>query len=72
MRSARSSPSAFHDLPQSEWLISDPDARRQILPGYFQLLIEHAMASGTVHTTAGHAAVALWIPVGRGGRQPAR
>jgi GNAT superfamily N-acetyltransferase len=63
---------AFHDLPQSEWLISDPDARRQILPGYFRLLIEHAMANSTVHTTADHAAAALWIPVGReGSSQPA-
>ena len=30
--------SAFHDMPQSQWLISDADARRQILPGYFRLL----------------------------------
>jgi GNAT superfamily N-acetyltransferase len=53
---------AFHDLPQSAWLIPDPGARRQIFPGYFGLLIEEAMASGTVHTTDGRDGVALWLP----------
>lgn len=51
---------AFHDLPQSRWLIPDPDARRQIFPGYFQLLIELRIASGTLHTTADRAGAALW------------
>ena len=44
---------AFHDLPPSQWLIPDPAARREILPGYFRIYVEHAMASGIVHTTAG-------------------
>lgn len=62
---------AFHDLPQSAWLIPDPDARCQIFPGYFGLLIEEAMASGTVHTTDGRDGVALWIPVSaQGASQP--
>jgi GNAT superfamily N-acetyltransferase len=62
---------AFHDLPQSAWLIPDPGARRQILPGYFRLLIEEAMASGTVHTTDGRDGVALWLPPSaQGASQP--
>jgi GNAT superfamily N-acetyltransferase len=55
---------AFHDLPASRWLIPDDDARRLIFPGYFRIYVEHAMASGTVHTTADRAAAALWLPVG--------
>jgi len=55
---------AFGDLPQSRWLIPDDDARRVILPGYFRICVEHAMASGIVHTTADRAAAALWLPAG--------
>lgn len=58
---------AFHDLPPARWLIGDPAARRQVFPGYFALLVEHAMAAGLVHTTPGRTAVALWLPVGAGG-----
>ncbi len=56
---------AFHDLAPSRWLITDPAARRAIFPGYFRLHLEHAMASGIVHTTPGRTAAALWIPAGR-------
>lgn len=55
---------AFHDLAPSRWLITDPAARRAIFPGYFRLHLEHAMASGIVHTTPGRTAAALWIPAG--------
>jgi GNAT superfamily N-acetyltransferase len=55
---------AFHDLPQSCWLIPDQDARRAIMPGYFRIYVEHALAQGVVHTTPGRAGVALWLPVG--------
>jgi len=54
---------AFHELPPSRWLIPGPTARRQIFPGYFRLHVEHALADGTVHTTADRAAAALWMPV---------
>lgn len=57
---------AFYDLAPSRWLIPDPDARRDIFPGYFGLYTEHAMASGVVHTTPDRAAVALWIRAGSG------
>ncbi len=63
---------AFHDLPQSQWLIPDPDARRDILPCYFKILVEHALASGTVHTTADRSAAALWIPISPEGASPPR
>jgi GNAT superfamily N-acetyltransferase len=58
---------AFHDLPPAWWLIPGPRRRREVFPGYFALLVEHALATGTVHTTPGRAAVALWLPVGAEG-----
>jgi GNAT superfamily N-acetyltransferase len=61
---------AFGDLPQSQWLIPDPDARRDILPGYFRILVEHALATGTVHTTADRSAAALWLPISAEGASP--
>jgi GNAT superfamily N-acetyltransferase len=54
---------AFHPLAVSEWLIGDPQARREIFPGYFRIFAEHALRTGTVHTTPGRTAVALWFPV---------
>jgi GNAT superfamily N-acetyltransferase len=53
---------AFHDLVVSRWLIPDPAARRAIFPGYFQILVEHAMAAGLVRTTPQRTAAALWLP----------
>ncbi len=55
---------AFLDLPPSRWLVPDRAERRRIWPGYFRIYVEHAMASGTVHTTQGRDAAALWIPAG--------
>jgi GNAT superfamily N-acetyltransferase len=55
---------AFFPLAPCQWLIPDPAARREILPGYFRMYVEHAMADGLVHTTPGRDAAALWIPVG--------
>lgn len=54
---------AFFDLPPSRWLVPDPDARRAIFPGYFQIAIEHTLATGTVQTTPDRDAVALWLYV---------
>jgi GNAT superfamily N-acetyltransferase len=61
---------AFFDLPPSRWLVPDHARRRRIWPGYFRIYVEHAMASGTVHTTSGRDAVALWLPVGPGPAEP--
>jgi GNAT superfamily N-acetyltransferase len=55
---------AFHGLAPSRWLIQDPAARRRVFPGYFRLYVEHALASGLVHTTADRGGVALWLPAG--------
>ncbi|HUY46331.1 MAG TPA: GNAT family N-acetyltransferase [Streptosporangiaceae bacterium] len=63
---------AFFDLPQSRWLIPDEAARRDILPGYFQIYVDHALDAGIAHTTTGRTAVALWLPAGQHGpAQPA-
>jgi GNAT superfamily N-acetyltransferase len=56
---------AFFDLPPSQWLVPDPDARREIFPAYFRLYVEDALANGVVHTTSDRAAVALWFRVGQ-------
>ena len=61
---------AFFDLPPSRWLVPDRAERRRIWPGYFRIHLEHAMASGTVHTTPGRDAAALWIPVSQGPPEP--
>lgn len=58
---------AFTDLAPCHWLIGDPHARRAILPGYFRMLVEHAMADGAVYTTTGRTAAALWIQAGPAG-----
>jgi GNAT superfamily N-acetyltransferase len=61
---------AFHELPQSRWLIPDPVARRQILPDYFRIYVEHALADGIVHTNPGRTAAALWLPASQDGPAP--
>jgi GNAT superfamily N-acetyltransferase len=61
---------AFFDLAVSRWLIPDPDARREIFPRYFRLYVEHAIATGTVYTTPGRTAVALWVSIGEKGPHP--
>ena len=61
---------AFHDLAPSRWLIADPDARREIFPGYFRIYVEHALASGVVHTTPDRDRRGAVAPHRRGRRQP--
>lgn len=58
---------AFHPLAPSQWLIPDPAARHAIFPAYFRLILEHALASGLIHTTPGRTAAALWVHVGADG-----
>jgi GNAT superfamily N-acetyltransferase len=62
---------AFSDLPPSQWLISDPDARRQLFPAYFRIYLDHALANGVICTTPDLDAAALWIPVGQHPPEPA-
>jgi GNAT superfamily N-acetyltransferase len=61
---------AFLHLPPSRWLIGDPGARRAIFPSYFQIYVEHALATGIVHTTPDRTAAALWLPVTAAGPAP--
>jgi GNAT superfamily N-acetyltransferase len=58
---------AFFHLPPSRWLIGDPAARRAVLPAFFAIHVEHALATGIVHTTPGRTAAALWLPVSASG-----
>ncbi len=62
---------AFFPLAPCRWLIPDGAARREILPGFFRMYAEHALADGVVYTTAGRTAAALWVPTGpEGPAQP--
>jgi GNAT superfamily N-acetyltransferase len=58
---------AFAVLDVSQWLVTDPGLRRMILPGYFALHVEHALAEGLVLTTPYRDAAALWLPVAASG-----
>ena len=58
---------AFVPLAPCQWLLPDGAARHEILPGYFKMYVEHAMADGIIYTTAGRTAAALWIPTETGG-----
>jgi GNAT superfamily N-acetyltransferase len=55
---------AFFPLAPCQWLIPDETARREILPAYFRMYVQHAMCDGIVHTTPSRDAAALWIPLG--------
>lgn len=54
---------AFRDLAPSRWLVDDEHARVSVLAAVFTLHIEHAMQHGTVYTTPGRDAAAVWLPV---------
>ena len=58
---------AFHSLEPCAWLVPHPLQRRETLPGYFRILVDHAFATGLVHTTEQLDAVALWLLVGADG-----
>ena len=58
---------AFHFLDACAWLVPHPLQRRETLPGYFRILVDHAFDTGLVHTTQQLDAVALWLPVGADG-----
>jgi GNAT superfamily N-acetyltransferase len=58
---------AFHDLDPSAWLIPDTHERRQLMPGYFGLLVADALERGHIYTTPERTAVALWLSVDEAG-----
>lgn len=58
---------AFHPLDPCQWLISHALQRRIAFPAYFRILVDHALAIGSIDITADHTAAALWLPVGPDG-----
>lgn len=58
---------AFHDLAVSQWLVTEPHARRAVFPSYFRIFVERALTDGVVLTTPARDAAALWVPVGPNG-----
>ena len=61
---------ALHDDAVSRWLLPSPSLRRRILPGFFALLAERAMAGGLIHTTPSRDAAAVWLPAGSPASEP--
>lgn len=55
---------AFFDIPPTRWLIENETARRQVLPNYFRIFVEHGLDQGVVFTTPDWAGAAVWLPVG--------
>lgn len=58
---------AFHDIPPTAWLISDPDIRTVVFPAYLAIFVNHALRNGHIDvaadpTTNLPAAVTLWWP----------
>ncbi|ADG87492.1 N-acetyltransferase [Thermobispora bispora] len=53
---------AFHELEMSAWLVPSDEERRRVMPPYFALFTEHALAHGEVYATADMSAVAVWLP----------
>ncbi|MGC5015869.1 GNAT family N-acetyltransferase [Streptosporangium sp. DT93] len=52
---------SFHDQDVSAWLIPPDDDRRRVMPHFFSMITEHALAHGEVHATADMSAVAVWF-----------
>ncbi|BCJ67752.1 GNAT family N-acetyltransferase [Polymorphospora rubra] len=59
---------AFAPLPVSGWLVPDPAARRAVLAGNFEIMVEYALTFGLVYVTTDRSAVAVWFP--RDGEPP--
>jgi GNAT superfamily N-acetyltransferase len=52
---------AFHDLAVTEWLVPNPIDRRDIMPTFFNMLVDHAMINGAVYVSNDRKAVAVWV-----------
>lgn len=53
---------AFHPLDVARWLIADDRERADVFPGYFRILLDHALDHGLVQTTTDRHAAAVWLP----------
>jgi GNAT superfamily N-acetyltransferase len=58
---------AFHPLAPCRWLIPHAIQRRVVFPAYFRILVDHALAVGSIDTTPDRTAAALWLPIGPNG-----
>jgi GNAT superfamily N-acetyltransferase len=55
---------AFEPMPVVSWLVPRVSDRWEVLPRYFRILVEYAMAQGRVDILPGNEAVAVWLPGG--------
>ncbi|WP_327063589.1 GNAT family N-acetyltransferase [Kitasatospora purpeofusca] len=53
---------AFADLPLHHWLVPDPDGRASVFHRWFRLILDHALAHGSVEVTDDLSAAAAWLP----------
>jgi GNAT superfamily N-acetyltransferase len=53
---------AFFDDPVIRWAWHDAGRRRQILPGFFALMVQGSLELDEVYTTDDLAGAALWVP----------
>lgn len=62
----------FRESPPDRWLVPDSADRRAVMPGYFRILVEEAMAAGSVQTSVDGHAVAVWMYATGSGTGPGR
>ena len=52
---------AFFNLVVCQWLVPDPAERRRVMQPDFEIIVDHGIRHGTVHTTDELDAVAVWF-----------
>jgi GNAT superfamily N-acetyltransferase len=55
---------AFAPLAVARWLVAEDEIRARIFPGYFRILVDHALTYGVIDRTLDRHAAALWLPSG--------
>jgi ribosomal protein S18 acetylase RimI-like enzyme len=55
---------AFFDDPVFSYCYPDDEARRQIMPRWFEIVVETYLAHGAIHTAGDGIAAAVWVPPG--------
>jgi GNAT superfamily N-acetyltransferase len=53
---------AFHDDPVFGWCFRDPVRRREILPSWFEAIVDANLAHQQIRTTGDVVAGAVWVP----------
>ncbi|GAA1681682.1 GNAT family N-acetyltransferase [Fodinicola feengrottensis] len=54
---------SFHDLDVSQWLVPDPADRARIFPSYFRIVVDLALAHGTVLVAPDYSGVVVNLAV---------